>query len=154
MADEPRKLTHAEVVDRLARIMRDRAYPEFTQAPPPLWATDAAEQIIRYHKPMLRDDVVREAVDDERARLWVALDQLPASVLDADALDAVRALLTTGATTCSPALERRLRAAFDEIPRWERALPDIVIPKLTEAMLHVGDEDAEIQPPDLGQQIR
>jgi len=41
-------VSRATILDTLARIMRDRAYPEFVHAPPPLWATDAAEQIWTY----------------------------------------------------------------------------------------------------------
>jgi hypothetical protein len=59
--DVPRELTRPEVVDILARMMRDEAYPEFRLAPPPAWATRAAERIIDYHQPMLRDVLLQEA---------------------------------------------------------------------------------------------
>lgn len=50
-------------LDHLARVMRDRAYPEFAAAPPPLWATDAAEAILSEFESLYR--AAREARADE-----------------------------------------------------------------------------------------
>lgn len=59
---KPRELTRDEVIEVLATMMRDEAYPDFRLAPAPEWARRAAAKIIDYHQPMLRDHLVAEAV--------------------------------------------------------------------------------------------
>jgi hypothetical protein len=90
-----RNLTHAEVVERLATLIRDEAFPEFGSAPPPEWASRAAEKIIALHQPMLRDDLLRQAIAAERARLTAAVETMPtARVISQWDLVSRKAILT------------------------------------------------------------
>lgn len=54
-------MSKAELLDKIARIMRDRAYPEFQHAPAPLWANDAAQTILT-----LFEDITRRALAESR----------------------------------------------------------------------------------------
>jgi hypothetical protein len=60
---DPRPLTRGEVIDRLARIIRDSLDPSFRETPPPAWAEAAAAEIIAYHQPMLRDTILAAHLD-------------------------------------------------------------------------------------------
>jgi len=105
---EPRPLSREEVVERLATLIRDEAYPEFSAAPPPEWASRAAAKVIDFHQPMLRDtllDAAREqAATEARRELLAAVeglrpetpqdrDVMPMTAGYCDAIDAVLALL-------------------------------------------------------------
>lgn len=61
------------IVDWMAHNIRNRAYPEFMHAPPPEWATEAAENCWRYIETM---GVVAAPVMDSRGVLEAALDLL------------------------------------------------------------------------------
>lgn len=41
-------MSREAVLDWIGHAMRNRAFPEFHAAPLPLWATDAAENILRF----------------------------------------------------------------------------------------------------------
>jgi hypothetical protein len=72
---EPRTLTREEVIERLATLIRNEAYPEFSAAPPPEWASRAAAKVIDFHQPMLRDtllDATREQAATEARRELLA----------------------------------------------------------------------------------
>jgi len=79
--DATRPLTHGEVIDRLARIMRDSLDPSFKDAPPPAWAEAAAAEIIAYHQPMLRDTILDAHLEREPAR-YAALVEAARAVVD------------------------------------------------------------------------
>lgn len=48
-------MSREQVIDHLAHLMRDRAYPEYTKAPVPLWATDAAEKALAFFEEKVRE---------------------------------------------------------------------------------------------------
>lgn len=65
-------MSREAVLDWIGHAMRDRAYPEFHAAPLPLWATDAAESILRFFEQ--NGKVV--TVDDETAD-WCSSEDHP-----------------------------------------------------------------------------
>jgi hypothetical protein len=72
-----RALTRDEVIDRLATMIRDEAYPEFWLAPAPEWSRRAAAKVIDYHQPMLRDHLLAEARAAALAEVRAAVEALP-----------------------------------------------------------------------------
>lgn len=48
-------MSREQVIDHLAHLMRDRAYPEYTKAPVPLWASDAAESVLAFFEEKVRE---------------------------------------------------------------------------------------------------
>lgn len=61
------------LVDHLSRVMRDRAYPEFTAAPPPLWARDAAETVAAFYEGVARAAITYGGADRAHRLLNSAL---------------------------------------------------------------------------------
>lgn len=61
-----------EHVQHLARVMRDRAYPEFSHAPTPLWANDAAEAILSEFERLYRVARNEATETDERQPVTAA----------------------------------------------------------------------------------
>ena len=77
------------LVEHIASVMRNRAYPEFSRAPVPLWALDAAEQIVVLFEGVAKAALVYGGADRAHrllhsARLWMLwLEEPTLEVFDA-----------------------------------------------------------------------
>jgi hypothetical protein len=91
-------MSRAELLDHIAHVMRDRAYPEFTQAPLPLWATDAAETVLAFFESKVRETLASDERLLSAAFRWINWFEEPTMEVRDAWIARTKVVLATGAS--------------------------------------------------------